>query len=104
MNKAHLKAQLITLYLLGTVGFAQANNHANNQNLDSQHLNLLAEQGDISAQYELGVMYAEGRNVDKDLSKAKGYLDQVINNQNKSDFAFINVAKIYWEMFELWKY
>ncbi len=49
-------------------------------------------------------MYAEGRNVDKNLSKAKNYLDQVINNQNKSDFAFIDVAKIYWEMFELWKH
>ncbi|MEO1917324.1 MAG: SEL1-like repeat protein [Candidatus Thioglobus sp.] len=104
MNQAHLKAQLITLYLLCTAGFAQANNHENDQNLDSHHLELLAKQGDISAQYELGVMYAEGRNVDKNLSKAKNYLDQVINNQNKSDFAFIDVAKIYWEMFELWKH
>jgi TPR repeat protein len=104
MNQAQLKAKLIALCLLCITGLAQANNHANDQNLDANQLNLLAEQGDISAQYELGVMYVEGRNVDKNLSKAKEYLDQVINNKNKSNLAFIDVAKIYWEMFELWKY
>jgi len=31
-------------------------------------------------------------------------LDKAIKNSNKNDLAFADVAKIYWEMFELWKY
>ncbi len=94
----------ILVLLLFSVFLAQANNHASDQNLDVDQLEPLAEHGDISAQYELGVMYAEGRGVDKNMSKAKYYLDKAINNKNKSSLAFVDVAKIYWEMFELWKY
>lgn len=95
---------LALAFLLSIAGSTQANNHANNQNHSAHQLELLAEQGDISAQYELGIMYAEGRSVDKDLSKAKYYLDKVINSPNKTRPAFVNVSKIYWEMFKLWNY
>jgi TPR repeat protein len=104
MKQTHLKPILILAFLLCVTGFAQANNHVNDQNLDVNQLELLAEQGDISAQYELGVMYAEGESIDKNRTKAKYYLDKVIDNQNQSSLAFVDVAKIYWEMFELWKY
>lgn len=100
MRKIHLKPILILAFLLCATGFAQAND----QNLDVNQLELLAEQGDISAQYELGVMYAEGESIDKNRTKAKYYLDKVIDNQNQSSLAFVDIAKIYWEMFELWKY
>jgi len=100
MRRIHLKPILILAFLLCATGFAQAND----QNLDVNQLELLAEQGDISAQYELGVMYAEGESIDKNRTKAKYYLDKVIDNQNQSSLAFVDVAKIYWEMFELWKY
>ena len=83
---------------------AQANIHTDNHTPSAAQLHTLAKQGDISAQYELGVMYAEGRGIDKDMSKAKYYLDKVINNDNKRRPAFVEVAKIYWKMFELWKY
>ena len=100
MKQIYLKPILILAFLLCATGFAQAND----QNLDVNQLELLAEQGDISAQYELGVMYAEGESIDKNRTKAKYYLDKVIDNQNQSGLAFVDIAKIYWEMFELWKY
>ena len=83
---------------------AQANIHTDNHTPNAAQLHTLAKQGDISSQYELGVMYAEGRGIDNDMSKAKYYLDKVINNDNKRRPAFVEVAKIYWKMFELWKY
>jgi len=104
MKQIHLKPILILAFLLCTTGSAQANSHANNSNLGVNQLELLAEQSDISAQYELGIMYAEGERIDKNMSKAKYYLDKVINSQNQSGLVFVDVAKIYWEMFELWKY
>lgn len=100
----HLQVALVLAFLLSIAGSIQASNHTNDQNLGINQLESLAGQDDISAQYELGVMYAEGRGVDKDLSKAKYYLDKVINSPNKTRPAFVNVAKIYWEMFELWDY
>ena len=90
--------------LFCVVFIVKANNHAHNQNLDFQQLELLAVANDISTQYDLGVMYAEGIGVEKSLSKAKHYLDKVINNTNKSALILADVAKIYWEIFELWKY
>ena len=104
MKQIHLKPILILAFLFGATGFAQANNHANDQNLDVNQLELLAEQCDISAQYELGVMYAEGENISKNLPKAKYYLNKVIKNHSQKSLALVDVAKIYWEMFELWKY
>jgi len=70
MKQIHLKPILILAFLLCTTGFAQANNHANDQNLDVNQLELLAEQVDISAQYELGVIYAEGESIDKKQDKS----------------------------------
>jgi TPR repeat protein len=83
---------------------AQANIHTDNHTPNAAQLHTLAKQGDISAQYELGLMYAEGIGAEKNLSKAKHYLDKVINNTNKSTLILADVAKIYWEIFELWKY
>ncbi|MBT3186451.1 MAG: SEL1-like repeat protein [Candidatus Thioglobus sp.] len=86
------------------ISSVQAGEHSHGKNLNIEHLETLAEQGDVSAQYELGVMYVDGSGADKDMSKAKYYLDKAIKNSNKNDLAFADVAKIYWEMFELWKY
>ncbi|HIG89171.1 SEL1-like repeat protein [Candidatus Thioglobus sp.] len=99
-----LKQLSILSFLFFSAVASQANNHVNDQNLSIDSLENLAGQGDISAQYELGIMYVEGNDVAKDMSKAKYYLDKVINNSNRSNFSFVDVAKIYWEMFELWKY
>ena len=70
LNKANSSTPILILaFLLCAAGFAQANNHANDQNLDANQLELLAEQSDISAQYELGVIYAEGESIDKNRTK-----------------------------------
>ena len=61
----------------------------------------LADQGNASAQYNLGVRYAKGRGVLKDMTKAKYWIKKAYEG---NDTAASNLAKENWERFELWKY
>lgn len=64
-----------------------------------------AEQGDASAQYYIGGMYAKGQGVLKDLSKAKYWIKKAYENPKISvrtkDKEDVEKA---WNDFELWKY
>ena len=61
----------------------------------------LAEQGDPYAQYSLGVMYAKGDGVLKDMTKAKYWFNKAYEGDNAKSR---ELAKENWDGFELWKY
>ena len=62
-----------------------------------------AEQGNADAQYNLGVMYAEGHGVSKDLSKAKYWINKSCENLDASADT-LEEAKKSWNGLELGKY
>ena len=63
----------------------------------------LAEQGNADAQYNLGVMYANGEGVLKDLSKAKYWIKKAYENPGVSA-STKGLAEWNWNLFKLWKY
>ena len=63
----------------------------------------LADQGNASAQYNLGAMYADSTVVLKDLSKAKYWIKKAYENPDASASA-LELAEKAWNQLELWKY
>ena len=63
----------------------------------------LADQGNASAQYNLGVMYENGRGVLKDLSKAKYWIKKAYENPSANSKTK-NLAEENLNELELWKY
>jgi TPR repeat protein len=61
----------------------------------------LAEQGYSGAQSSLGVMYADGKGVLKDMTKAKYWTKKAYEGD---DAKASEMAKENWDIFELWKY
>ena len=62
---------------------------------------LFRSQGNASAQYNLGAMYADSTVVLKDLSKAKYWIKKAYEGD---DAEISKSAKEAWELLELWKY
>ena len=52
--------------------------------------------------FNLGVMYAEGNGVLKDMPKAKAWTEKAFNNT--TDKQASDLAKKSWDRFKLWKY
>ena len=62
-----------------------------------------ADQGGADAQHNLGVMYAYGKGVLKDLSKAKYWIKKAYENPDASA-STLELAEKAWNELELWKY
>ena len=63
----------------------------------------LADQGYAKAQYNLGVLYANGIGELKDLSKAKYWINKAYENPDAST-STLRLADQGWNQLELWKY
>jgi len=61
----------------------------------------LAKQGNAPSQVNLGVMYANGEGVLKDMTKAKYWIKKAYEGD---DAETSKLAKENWDIFELWKY
>jgi len=62
-----------------------------------------ANQDFPDAQFNLGVMYANGTGILKDLSKAKYWIKKSYENLEAS-VSTVKLAKDKWKTLELWKY
>ena len=62
-----------------------------------------ADQGFAKAQYNLGVLYANGIGELKDLSKAKYWINKAYENPDAST-STLRLADQGWNQLELWKY
>ncbi len=63
----------------------------------------LLSKGNAKSQYFLGLMYASGKGVLKDLSKAKYWIKKAYENPDASA-SIIELAEEGWNQLELWKY
>ena len=58
---------------------------------------------DFDSQLALGIYYANGYGVSKDLAEAKYWIKKASENPYQTSFRFESAEKI-WNEFELWKY
>jgi len=101
MNKMQtLLTTIVLLFGINSTGFTSSNDRL--ENLFKENI-VKAKQGDADAQLNLGVMYANGEGVLKDLSKAKYWIKKAYENPGVSA-STLGLAEKGWNQLELWKY
>ena len=62
---------------------------------------MAAENGHAAAQYNLGLMYANGEGVEQNMTKCKQWIQKAFEN---SDVGISQRAEDFWNINDLWQY